>query len=182
MLPKTFRNSRPTAQRFGSQPSVRQTQIQPFHLQASSAALMAHPLPSDHPTTPPHNHNYTPSSFSFPAWTHRRGRLDVRAGCVGVSRKSYLAPGLSDEKVLCGHQPQSKPHLSEPGTHQRTWRVMGRPYRQADQTLSMTRRNDRIPPVHPAAPAVRAIRKKKSPQATTQELSIKSHPTRSRNF
>ena len=40
MLPKTFRNSRPTAQRFGSQPSVRQTQIQPFHLQASSAALM----------------------------------------------------------------------------------------------------------------------------------------------
>ena len=67
----------------------------------------------------------------------------VGTRCVGVSRWSYLAPGASDGKVLCGHKPQSKPHLSEPGTHQRTWRVMGRPARQKTQTLSMTRRNDR---------------------------------------
>ena len=63
----------------------------------------------------------------------------VGTRCVGVSRWSYLAPGASDGKVLCGHKPQSKPHLSEPGTHQRTWRVMGRPARQKTQTLSMTR-------------------------------------------
>ena len=72
--------------------------------------------------------------------------------CVGVSRWSYLAPGASDGKVLCGHKPQSKPHLSEPGTHQRTWRVMGRPARQKTQTLSMTRRNDRTRHDHAAAP------------------------------
>ena len=66
----------------------------------------------------------------------------VGTRCVGVSRWSYLAPEASDGKVLCGHKPQSKPHLSEPGTHQRTWRVMGRPLREAPQTLSMTRRND----------------------------------------
>ena len=79
----------------------------------------------------------------------RKGRTDCRRGgcmvgtrCVGVSRWSYLAPGASDGKVLCGHKPQSKPHLSEPGTHQRTWRVMGRPLRETPQTLSMTRRND----------------------------------------
>ena len=66
----------------------------------------------------------------------------VGTRCVGVSRWSYLAPEASDEKVLCGHKPQSKPHLSEPGTHQRTWRVMGRPLRETPQTLSMTRRND----------------------------------------
>ncbi|SCY86268.1 hypothetical protein SAMN02910433_03457, partial [Blautia sp. SF-50] len=48
----------------------------------------------------------------------------VGTRCVGVSRWSYLAPEASDGKVLCGHKPQSKPHLSEPGTHQRTWRVM----------------------------------------------------------
>ena len=67
----------------------------------------------------------------------------VGTRCVGVSRWSYLAPEASDGKVLCGHKPQSKPHLSEPGTHQRTWRVMGRPARQKTQTLSMTWRNDR---------------------------------------
>ena len=63
-------------------------------------------------------------------------------GGVGESRWSYLAPETSDGKVLYGHKPQSKPHLSEPGTHQRTWRVMGRPLRETPQTLSMTRRND----------------------------------------
>ena len=164
-------------------------------LQPSSAALIAHHLPAHYKETQP----LQPSSAALmahhpPAHLHtshpkkpertdcQRDGCMVGTRCVGVSRWSYLAPGASDGKVLCGHKPQSKPHLSEPGTHQRTWRVMGRPYRQADQTLSMTRRNDRIPPVHPAAPAVRAIRKKKSPQATTQELSIKSHPTRSRNF
>ena len=76
----------------------------------------------------------------------------VGTRCVGVSRWSYLAPGASDGKVLCGHKPQSKPHLSEPGTHQRTWRVMGRPARQAPQTPRMTRRNDRTRHDHAAAP------------------------------
>ena len=75
----------------------------------------------------------------------------VGTRCVGVSRWSYLAPEASDGKVLCGHKPQSKPHLSEPGTHQRTWRVMGRPARQKTQTLSMTRRNDRTRHDHAAA-------------------------------
>ena len=92
----------------------------------------------------------------------------VGTRCVGVSRWSYLAPEASDGKVLCGHKPQSKPHLSEPGTHQRTWRVMGRPARQKTQTLSMTRRNDRTRHDHAAAPpAVRPslpTHKKKSPK------------------
>ena len=132
----------------------------------------------------------------------------VGTRCVGVSRWSYLAPGASDGKVLCGHKPQSKPHLSEPGTHQRTWRVMGRPARQKTQTLSMTRRNDRtrhdhaaapladcpfVPPsIHPSHP-----HKKKSPQVQTPRNSPKTqisnyhqslpvvtnhHPTRNRNF
>lgn len=109
----------------------------------------------------------------------------VGTRCVGVSRWSYLAPGASDGKVLCGHKPQSKPHLSEPGTHQRTWRVMGRPARQKTQTLSMTRRNDRtrhdhaaaplavcpfVPPsIHPSHPT-----QKKSPQAQTPRNSPKT--------
>ena len=76
----------------------------------------------------------------------------VGSRCVGVSRWSYLAPEASDGKVLCGHKPQSKPHLSEPGTHQRTWRVMGRPARQATQMPRMTRRNDRTRHDHAAAP------------------------------
>ena len=134
----------------------------------------------------------------------------VGTRCVGVSRWSYLAPGASDGKVLCGHKPQSKPHLSEPGTHQRTWRVMGRPARQKTQTLSMPRRNDRtrhdhaaapladcpfVPPsIHPSHP-----HKKEPPGPNTQELSPKRktqisnyhqalpvvtnhHPTRNRNF
>ena len=90
----------------------------------------------------------------------------VGTRCVGVSRWSYLAPEASDGKVLCGHKPQSKPHLSEPGTHQRTWRVMGRPARQKTQTLSMTRRNDRTRHDHAAVPpAVRpSPHKKKSPK------------------
>ena len=76
----------------------------------------------------------------------------VGTRCVGVSRWSYLAPEAPGGKVLCGHKPQSKPHLSEPGTHQRTWRVMGRPARQKTQTPSMTRRNDRTRHDHAAAP------------------------------
>ena len=96
----------------------------------------------------------------------------VGTRCVGVSRWSYLAPGASDGKVLCGHKPQSKPHLSEPGTHQRTWRVMGRPARQKTQTLSMTRRNDRTrhdhaaapPAVRPSLPPSIPTHKKKSPK------------------
>ena len=96
----------------------------------------------------------------------------VGTRCVGVSRWSYLAPEASDGKVLCGHKPQSKPHLSEPGTHQRTWRVMGRPARQKTQTLSMTRRNDRTrhdhaaapPAVRPSLPPSIPTHKKKEPQ------------------
>ena len=98
----------------------------------------------------------------------QRGGCMVGTRCVGVSRWSYLAPEASDGKVLCGHKPQSKPHLSEPGTHQRTWRVMGRPARQKTQTLSMPRRNDRTRHDHAAAPpAVRpslSTHKKKSPK------------------
>ena len=105
------------------------------------------------------NINYPPkhhTNLSLPQPTHRtdcrRGGCMVGTRCVGVSRWSYLAPEASDGKVLCGHKPQSKPHLSEPGTHQRTWRVMGRPARQAPQTPRMTRRNDRTKHDHAAAP------------------------------
>ena len=102
----------------------------------------------------------------------RRGGCMVGTRCVGVSRWSYLAPEASDGKVLCGHKPQSKPHLSEPGTHQRTWRVMGRPARQKTQTPSMTRRNDRTrhdhaaapPAVRPSLPPSIPTHKKKSPK------------------
>ena len=108
----------------------------------------------------------------------------VGTRCVGVSRWSYLAPEASDGKVLCGHKPQSKPHLSEPGTHQRTWRVMGRPARQKAQTLSMPRRNDRTRHDHAAAPLadcpfvppplLPSIPQKKSPQAQTPRNSPKT--------
>ena len=112
-------------------------------LQPSSAALMAHTLPANHHTSHPQKTERTDC---------QRGGCMVGTRCVGVSRWSYLAPEASDGKVLCGHKPQSKPHLSEPGTHQRTWRVMGRPARQKTQTLSMTRRNDRTRHDHAAAP------------------------------
>ena len=108
----------------------------------------------------------------------------VGTRCVGVSRWSYLAPEASDGKVLCGHKPQSKPHLSEPGTHQRTWRVMGRPARQKTQTLSMTRRNDRTRHDHAAAPLADcpfvppfippSPTQKKSPQVQTPRNSPKT--------
>ena len=135
----------------------------------------------------------------------RRGGCMVGTRCVGVSRWSYLAPEASEGKVLCGHKPQSKPHLSEPGTHQRTWRVMGCPARQAPQTPSMTRRNDRTRHDHAAAPLAvcpfvpPTHTKKEPPGQNTRELSPKRktqisnyhqslpvvtnhHPTRSRNF
>jgi len=104
----------------------------------------------------------------------------VGTRCVGVSRWSYLAPEAPGGKVLCGHKPQSKPHLSEPGTHQRTWRVMGRPARQAPQTPRMTRRNDRTRHDHAAAPLADCpfvppfIPQKKSPQAQTPRNSPKT--------
>ena len=109
----------------------------------------------------------------------------VGTRCVGVSRWSYLAPEASDGKVLCGHKPQSKPHLSEPGTHQRTWRVMGRPARQKTQTPSLTRRNDRTRHDHAAAPLAvcpfvppsihpSPSTQKKSPQAQTPGNSPKT--------
>ena len=111
--------------------------------QPSSAALMAHHLPANHHTSHPQKTERTDC---------QRDGCMVGTRCVGVSRWSYLAPEASDGKVLCGHKPQSKPHLSEPGTHQRTWRVMGRPARQKTQTLSMTRRNDRTRHDHAAVP------------------------------
>ena len=137
----------------------------------------------------------------------QRGGCMVGTRCVGVSRWSYLAPEAPGGKVLCGHKPQSKPHLSEPGTHQRTWRVMGRPARQAPQTPSMTRRNDRTRHDHAAAPLADcpfvppfippSPTQKKSPQVQTPRNSPKTqisnyhqslpvvtnhHPTRNRNF
>ena len=105
--------------------------------------------------SPPSRQTTTPHTLTPPKTERtdcQRGGCMVGTRCVGVSRWSYLAPGASDGKVLCGHKPQSKPHLSEPGTHQRTWRVMGRPARQKTQTLSMTRRNDRTRHDHAAAP------------------------------
>ena len=167
-------------------------------LQPSSAALMAHHLPANHHTSHPQKPERTDC---------QRDGCMVGTRCVGVSRWSYLAPEASDGKVLCGHKPQSKPHLSEPGTHQRTWRVMGRPARQKTQTLSMTRRNDRTRHDHAAAPLADcpfvppfvppSPTQKKSPQAQTPRNSPKTqisnyhqslpvvtnhHPTRSRNF
>lgn len=110
---------------------------------------MAHHLPSSHSTAMNNQDG-------------RRGSCMNGPGGVGESRWSYLAPETSDGKVLYGHKPQSKPHLSEPGTHQRTWRVMGRPARQKTQTLSMTRRSDRPRHVHAAAPS--AVRPSHHPQ------------------
>ena len=167
-------------------------------LQPSSAALMAHHLPANHHTSHPQKPERTDC---------QRDGCMVGTRCVGVSRWSYLAPEAPGGKVLCGHKPQSKPHLSEPGTHQRTWRVMGRPARQKTQTLSMTRRNDRTRHDHAAAPLADcpfvppfvppSPTQKKSPQAQTPRNSPKTqisnyhqslpvvtnhHPTRSRNF
>lgn len=106
-------------------------------------------------------------------------RCPVESRGFGVSLWSYLASEVTCGKVFCGYRPQNKAHLSEPGTHQRTWRVMGRPARQAPQTPRMTRRNDRtrhapaaapladcpfVPPsIHPSHPHTQ----KKSPQAKT---------------
>ena len=79
-------------------------------------------------------------------------RCPVESRGFGVSLWSYLAAEVTCGKVFCGYRPQNKAHLSEPGTHQRTWRVMGRPAWQKTQTLSMTRRNDRTRHDHAAAP------------------------------
>ena len=150
-------------------------------LQPSSAALMAHPLPANHHTS----HSQKPERTDC-----QRDGCMVGTRCVGVSRWSYLAPEASDGKVLCGHKPQSKPHLSEPGTHQRTWRVMGRPARQKTQTPSLTRRNDRTRHDHAAAPLAvcpfvppsihpSPSTQKKSPQAQTPGNSPKNKTTSS---
>ena len=171
-------------------------------LQPSSAALMAHHLPANHHTSHPQKPERTDC---------QRDGCMVGTRCVGVSRWSYLTPEAPGGKVLCGHKPQSKPHLSEPGTHQRTWRVMGRPARQKTQTLSMTRRNDRtrhdhaaaplavcpfVPPsIHPSHPHKKRAPRPKHP-GTLPKLKYpiiinryqllpvvtNHHPTRSRNF
>ena len=185
-----------------------QTQISPFITTLMLSLFLSNAqdgLPGPYTAT-----NAVHPDFYFSP-THRtdcrRGGCMVGTRCVGVSRWSYLAPEASDGKVLCGHKPQSKPHLSEPGTHQRTWRVMGRPARQKTQTLSMTRRNDRTRHDHAAAPLADcpfvppfvppSPTQKKSPQAQTPRNSPKTqisnyhqslpvvtnhHPTRSRNF
>ena len=134
-------------------------------LQPSSAALMAHHLPANHHTSHPQKPERTDC---------QRDGCMVGTRCVGVSRWSYLAPEASDGKVLCGHKPQSKPHLSEPGTHQRTWRVMGRPARQKTQTLSMTRRNDRTRHDHAAAPP--AVRPSLPPSIPTHKKRAQKRP------
>ena len=129
-----------------------------------------YPPPSRQTTTP-----HTPKKTE--RTDCQRDGCMVGTRCVGVSRWSYLAPGASDGKVLCGHKPQSKPHLSEPGTHQRTWRVMGRPARQKTQTLSMTRRNDRTRHDHAAAPP--AVRPSLHPSPPTKKEPKKGPKTRS---
>ena len=129
-----------------------------------------YPPPSRQTTTP-----HTPKKTE--RTDCQRGGCMVGTRCVGVSRWSYLAPEASDGKVLCGHKPQSKPHLSEPGTHQRTWRVMGRPARQKTQTLSMTRRNDRTRHDHAAAPP--AVRPSLPPSPPTKKEPQKGPKTRS---
>ena len=121
--------------------------------------------PPSRQTTTPHTPQKTERTDC------QRDGCMVGTRCVGVSRWSYLAPGASDGKVLCGHKPQSKPHLSEPGTHQRTWRVMGRPARQKTQTLSMTRRNDRTRHDHAAAPP--AVRPSLHPSPPTKKRAQK---------
>lgn len=78
--------------------------------------------------------------------------LQQKSRCFEVSLGSYLACEVAHGEVPGSHKPQGKAHLSEPGTHQRTWRVMGRPARQKAQTLSMPRRNDRTRHDHAAAP------------------------------
>ena len=126
-----------------------------------------YPPPSRQTTTP-----HTPQKTE--RTDCQRDGCMVGTRCVGVSRWSYLAPGASDGKVLCGHKPQSKPHLSEPGTHQRTWRVMGRPARQKTQTLSMTRRNDRTRHDHAAAPP--AVRPSLPPSPHTHKKRAQKRP------
>ena len=107
-------------------------------------------------------------------------RCPVGSRGFGVSLWSYLAAEVTCGKVFCGYRPQNKAHLSEPGTHQRTWRVMGRPARQKTQTPSMTRRNDRTRHDHAAAPLADCPfvpppslphTKKEPPGPNTQELS-----------
>ena len=142
---------------------------------SAPAAIQRSADVSPFPGKPPHLTPQKPERTDC-----QRGGCMVGTRCVGVSRWSYLAPEASDGKVLCGHKPQSKPHLSEPGTHQRTWRVMGRPARQKTQTLSMTRRNDRTRHDHAAAPLADCpfvppfIPQKKSPQAQTPRNSPKT--------
>ena len=160
-------------------------------LQPSSAALMAHHLPANHHTSHPQKPERTDC---------QRDGCMVGTRCVGVSRWSYLAPGASDGKVLCGHKPQSKPHLSEPGTHQRTWRVMGRPARPGETTAPGTTMQ---PPrwqtvrssLHSSLPHKKRAPRSKHPGTLPklkypiiinryQSLPVVTnhHPTRSRNF
>ena len=175
-------------------PPQRRCQLPPQHIQRSAdatpppntpqrnsapAAIQRSADGSPFPGKPPHLTPQKPERTDC-----QRDGCMVGTRCVGVSRWSYLAPEASDGKVLCGHKPQSKPHLSEPGTHQRTWRVIGRPARQKTQTLSMTRRNDRTRHDHAAAPLADcpfvppfvppSPTQKKSPQVQTPRNSPKT--------
>ena len=115
-------------QRADAHPIRQTTRKLSLSFQASSAALMPHPTTVRPPY--PSQHDRTVEG------------LQQRSGCFGVSLGSYLAWEVSHGEVPGGHKPQGKVHLSEPCTHQRTWRVMDRPLREAPPTLSMTRRND----------------------------------------
>ena len=98
-------------------------------------------------------------------------RCPVGSRGFGVSLWSYLAAEVTCGKVFCGYRPQNKAHLSEPGTHQRTWRVMGRTFHRLPQTLSMTRRNDRTRHDHAAAPP--AVRPSLPPSPPTKKRAKK---------
>ena len=100
--------------------------------------------------------------------------LQQKSRCFGVSLGSYLACEVAHGEVPGSHKPQGKAHLSEPGTHQRTWRVMGRPARQKTQTLSMTRRNDRTRHDHAAAPP--AVRPSLPPSPRTHKKRAQKRP------
>ena len=126
----------PPQRRCPSPPGTPQGNSAPATIQRSADG----PPPSG---TPPHLTPQKTRTDRLPA-----GRLHGR----DPVRRSKPLVILGAWGLLCGHKPQSKPHLSEPGTHQRTWRVMGRPARQAPQTPSMTRRNDRTRHDHAAAP------------------------------
>ena len=124
---------------------------QPSKLQASSNAPTLTTSPANHKESQPFlpaiqrsadgSANSRQTTLSLTKGPHSvRFAAEVRV--LWSESWSILASEVVHGEVPGGHKPQGKAHLSEPGTHQRTWRVMGRPLRETPQTLSMTRRND----------------------------------------